>query len=42
MGILEELFTAGGELGIPVGFLVSPHNYDEIEALQMSFQIHQL
>lgn len=29
----RALYARAGELGIPVGFLVSPHNYPEIEAL---------
>ena len=33
----RALYKRAGELGIPVGFLVSPHNYDEIEALADEF-----
>jgi len=33
----RALYARAGELGIPVGFLVSPHNYDEIEALADEF-----
>jgi predicted TIM-barrel fold metal-dependent hydrolase len=29
----RALYKRAGELGIPVGFLVSPHNYQEIETL---------
>ena len=29
----QALYKRAGELGIPVGFLVSPHNYQEIETL---------
>jgi len=29
----RALYKRAGELGIPVGFLVSPHNYHEIETL---------
>mgnify|MGYP001162125312 CR=1 FL=1 len=33
----RALYKRAGELGIPVGFLVSPHNYDEIEGLADEF-----
>ena len=33
----RALYKRAGELGVPVGFLVSPHNYDEIEALADEF-----
>ena len=33
----RALYKRAGELGTPVGFLVSPHNYDEIEALADEF-----
>jgi predicted TIM-barrel fold metal-dependent hydrolase len=33
----RALYERAGQLGIPVGFLVSPHNYDEIESLADEF-----
>jgi predicted TIM-barrel fold metal-dependent hydrolase len=33
----RALYKRAGELGVPVGFLVSPLNYDEIEALADEF-----
>ena len=33
----RALYKRAGELGVPVGYLVSPHNYDEIESLADEF-----